>query len=88
MPTDKERADQLKGLATPPPDSSGGFDVKPSHLYCTSYRVRDEQFTYNSAAETLMDALSGHERMEVQPPDPYSVGGWPARLADEVSADR
>ncbi|WP_329173425.1 hypothetical protein [Streptomyces sp. NBC_01477] len=26
--------------------------------------------------------------MEVQPPDPYSVGGWLARLADEVSAGR
>ncbi|MFG1805641.1 RNase A-like domain-containing protein [Streptomyces sp. NPDC049040] len=62
-PTDKQRSDEIKGLATPPPNASGGFDVKPSNLYHASYQVRDEQFTFDKAARTLMDALSGHEQL-------------------------
>lgn len=63
LPSDKQRADQLKSLATPPPNSSGGFDVKPAHLYYTSYRIRDEQFTYNTAAKNLISGLSGYQQV-------------------------
>ena len=63
-PSDKKRQEEINGLATPPPpDASGGFDVKPSHLYLTSYRVRDEQFAFDKAAKTLMDALTGKEQL-------------------------
>jgi hypothetical protein len=62
-PTDKKREKEIKVLATPPPDAAGGFDVKPAHLYLTSYKVRDEQFAFDKAAKTLMAALTGHEQL-------------------------
>jgi hypothetical protein len=62
-PSDKRRANEIKGLAPPPPTASGGFDVKPSNLYHVSYQVRDVQFTFDKAARTLMAALTGHEQL-------------------------
>lgn len=73
-PSDQKRADEIKGLATPPPNASGGFDVQPSNLYYASYQVRDEQFTFDKAARTLMDALSGSEQVA-------GKGDGPGRLA-------
>ncbi|MEC4020546.1 RNase A-like domain-containing protein [Streptomyces sp. H27-D2] len=61
--TDAQRDKVLAGLKTPPPNSGGGFDVKPSHLYYTSNRVWDEQFNYNGGAKKLVSSLSGKEQL-------------------------
>jgi CDI toxin RNase A-like protein len=80
-PSDQQRSDQLKGLATPPPNASGGFDVKPSHLYYTSYRVRDEQFAFDKAAKTLMDALSGSKQIAGKGTGPDQVAASYRKIA-------
>nr|WSX76018.1 hypothetical protein OH826_20510 [Streptomyces sp. NBC_00899] len=72
-PSDKQRDKEVKGLATPPPNASGGFDVKPSNLYYVSYQVRDEQFTFDKAARTLMEALTGHEQLAGKGTGPSAV---------------
>lgn len=61
LPGKKERAEELKGLRTPPPEARGGFDVQPAHLYYTSYEVRDEQFAFNDGAKKLVDSLGKKE---------------------------
>lgn len=76
LPTDKERADQLARLRTDAPTSgSGGFHVEPAHLYLTSYRIRDEQFTFNTAAKNLVGALAGLQQVA-------GNGEGPAAFAD------
>jgi hypothetical protein len=53
-PSDARRAwerDQLKQAA---PNSGGGFDIKPGHVYYTSTVIRDEQFTFHKTAGQLV----------------------------------
>ncbi|CAG7649826.1 RNase A-like domain-containing protein [Actinacidiphila bryophytorum] len=80
-PSDKQRDKEIKGLATPPPGAAGGFDVKPSHLYLTSYKVRDEQLAFDKAAKTLMDALTGHEQLAGKGTGPGEVASSYRKIA-------
>ncbi|MFG1811774.1 RNase A-like domain-containing protein [Streptomyces sp. NPDC049040] len=63
LPDARERADQLKRLETASPTGSGGFDVRPANLYYTSYRIRDEQFAFDTVARNLVHALADHRQV-------------------------
>lgn len=57
-PSDARRKKELAELKTPPPDANGKFDVKPSHVFYTSYRVRDGQFDFDKDATALVSDSS------------------------------
>ncbi|WP_019354900.1 RNase A-like domain-containing protein [Streptomyces sp. AA1529] len=54
-PSDERRAWERKQLRPAPPDDSGGFDIKPSHVYYVSSLVRDEQFALHKALNTMVE---------------------------------
>ncbi|MFE0043143.1 RNase A-like domain-containing protein [Streptomyces albireticuli] len=63
LPSEAERKKEREAAKTPPPNSGGGFDVKPQHLYYTSLLVRDDQFTYDGGAKHLVDKLGGKAQL-------------------------
>ncbi|WP_234384648.1 RNase A-like domain-containing protein [Streptomyces sp. MMG1121] len=61
-PSDAERQQERDQLKTAAPGSSGGFELKPQHLYYTSAVVRDGQFDYDKGATTLVNALNQYSQ--------------------------
>lgn len=61
-PSDTERQGERDHLKTADPDSGGGFEVKPQHLYYTSTVVRDGQFDYDKGATALVDSLNQYSQ--------------------------
>jgi hypothetical protein len=53
-PSDARRTWEREQLKQPAPDSGGGFDIKPGHVYYTSAVIRDEQFTFHKSADQLV----------------------------------
>ncbi|MFE2508148.1 RNase A-like domain-containing protein [Streptomyces naganishii] len=54
LPSDARRRWERDQLKQPPPDSGGGFDVKPGHVYYTSAVIRDEQVDFHKRAMRLV----------------------------------
>ncbi|MGW7523415.1 RNase A-like domain-containing protein [Streptomyces sp. NPDC054783] len=61
-PSDAQRQQERDQLKTAAPDSGGGFDLMPQHLYYTSAVVRDGQFDYDKGATTLVNALNQYSQ--------------------------
>ncbi|MEU6505767.1 RNase A-like domain-containing protein [Streptomyces sp. NPDC046942] len=62
LPSDSERQKEREQLKTAAPGASGGFELKPQHLYYTSAVVRDGQFDYDKGATTLVNALNQYSQ--------------------------
>ncbi|MEU9440665.1 hypothetical protein AB0D42_07000 [Streptomyces sp. NPDC048304] len=61
-PSGTERQQERERLKTTTPDSGGGFDLKPQHLYYPSAVVRDGQFDYDKGATVLVNALNQYSQ--------------------------
>ncbi|WP_217234556.1 RNase A-like domain-containing protein [Streptomyces sp. AC555_RSS877] len=61
-PSDAERKEERDRLNPAAPDSGGGFDVQPPHLYYSAVVIRDGQFDYDKGATKLVGALNQYSQ--------------------------